>query len=70
MLSPQGWSDMMLIVYCAMVVVGIAAIAWGLPAAHRLRSSFDILAALLALAGLIAALVGALLIAVPGFFLA
>jgi hypothetical protein len=60
---------MMLIVYCGMVVTGIAAIGWGLSAAHRLKSPFDILAALLALAGLIAALVGALLIAVPGFFL-
>ena len=59
----------MLIIYCGMVVAGIAAIAWGLPAAHRLKSPFDILAALAALAGLIAALVGALLITVPGFFL-
>lgn len=59
----------MMILYSAMIVVGIAAIAWGLPAAHRLRSPFDILAALVALAGLIAALLGALLVLVPGFFL-
>ncbi len=58
-----------MILYSAMIVVGIAAIAWGLPAAHRLRSPFDILAALVALAGLIAALLGALLVLVPGFFL-
>lgn len=59
----------MLIVHCGMVVAGLVAIVWGLPAAHRLKSPFDILAALLVLAGLIAALVGALLIVVPGFFL-
>lgn len=59
----------MMILYSAMIVVGIAAIAWGLPAAHRLRNPFDILAALVALAGLIAALLGALLVLVPGFFL-
>jgi len=60
---------MMLILHCGMVVAGLAAIVWGLPAAHRLKGPFDILAALVALAGLVAALVGALLIAVPGFFL-
>lgn len=58
----------MQIIYPAMVVAGIAAIAWGLPAAHRLRPPLDILAALLVLAGMIVALLGALLTAVPGFF--
>jgi hypothetical protein len=51
-----------------MLLAGIALISWGLPAAHRLRSPFDILAALTVLAGLVAALLGALLISVPGFF--
>ena len=58
----------MAIVYAGMVLAGIALICWGLPAAHRLKSPFDILAALAVLAGLAAALLGALLIAVPGFF--
>lgn len=58
----------MVIVYVAMVLSGLALIFWGLPAAHRLKSPFDILAALAVLAGLVAALLGALLIAVPGFF--
>jgi hypothetical protein len=58
----------MLIVYAGMALVGIALMAWGLPAAHRLKSPFDILAALAVLAGLLAALLGALLICVPGFF--
>lgn len=58
----------MVIVYAGMLLAGIALISWGLPAAHRLRSPFDILAALTVLAGLVAALLGALLISVPGFF--
>jgi len=58
----------MVIVYAGMLLVGLALIFWGLPAAHRLRWPFDILAALAVLAGLVAALLGALLIAVPGFF--
>ncbi len=51
-----------------MVVIGLAAIVWALPAAHRFKPPFDAAAALVALLGLIAALLGALLIAVPGFF--
>ena len=58
----------MVMVYAGMVLAGIALMCWGLPAAHRLKSPFDILAALAVLAGLVAALLGALLIAVPGFF--
>ena len=58
----------MVIVHAGMVLAGIALILWGLPAAHRLKSPFDILAALAVLAGLVAALLGALLICVPGFF--
>ncbi len=58
----------MQILYAAMIVAGVAAIAWGLPAAHRLRRPLDILAALLVLVGMVVALLGALLTAVPGFF--
>jgi hypothetical protein len=56
------------ILYLAMIVAGVAAVAWGLPAAHRLRRPFDILAALLVLVGTAVALLGVLLVAVPGFF--
>lgn len=52
----------------ALIVAGIAAVLWGLPAAHRLKSPLDILAALATLAGLVTALLGVLLFAVPGFF--
>jgi len=58
----------MTIVYAGLVLAGLALICWGLPAAHRLKSPFDILAALAVLGGLVAALLGALLISVPGFF--
>ena len=58
----------MVMVYLGLAVFGIALICWGLPAAHRLRSPFDILAALAFLAGVVLALLGALLLAVPGFF--
>lgn len=58
----------MTMLYIAMIVAGTAAVAWGLPAAHRLRSPFDILAAAAVLAGVVVALVGVLLTVVPGFF--
>jgi hypothetical protein len=52
----------------AMIAAGIGAIAWGLPAAHRLRRPWDVLAALAVLVGVVAALLGTLLTTVPGFF--
>jgi hypothetical protein len=58
----------MLVAYIAMALSGIALISWGLPAAHRLKSPLDIVAALAALVGVVVALLGALLIADPGFF--
>jgi hypothetical protein len=57
-----------LILHLAMVLSGLAAIAWGLPAAHRLHPPMDIASALLVLAGVLLALLGTLLAAVPGFF--
>lgn len=58
----------MTMLYLAMILGGVAAAAWGLPAAHRLRAPWDILAAVAVLAGVVAALVGTLLLVVPGFF--
>lgn len=52
----------------ALIATGFIAVAWGLPAAHRLAKPWDILAALAALCGLAAFLVGTLLAVVPGFF--
>lgn len=54
--------------HLALIVAGVLAMAWGFPAAHRLRRPFDIVAALVVLAGLCSALLGALLVTVPGFF--
>ncbi len=55
-------------VYPLMIVLGLGLVAWGLPAAHRLRSPFDVAAALAVLAGVCVALLGVLLTVVPGFF--
>lgn len=58
----------MTFLYPLMIVAGLALVAWGLPAAHRLRRPYDTLAALAVLVGVIVALMGTLLTAVPGFF--
>jgi hypothetical protein len=60
----------MTILYLAMVMVmvGVAMAAWGLPAAHRLRAPWDILAAVSVLAGGVVSFLGVLLLAVPRFF--
>ena len=57
-----------MLLHLLMIAAGIAAITWGLPACHRLRSPMDVLAALVVLAGVVLALLGILLTAVPGFF--
>jgi hypothetical protein len=58
----------MTILYLTMIIAGVAAAAWGLPAAHRLKAPLDILAAAAVLAGVALALLGTLLLAVPRFF--
>lgn len=54
--------------YIPLIIAGLAAIAWGLPAAHRLRQPLDIGAALLVLAGVVLAVLGVLLVVIPNFF--
>jgi hypothetical protein len=54
--------------FIPLIIGGLAAIAWGLPAAHRLRQPFDIAAALVALVGVVAAAMGVLLLIIPDFF--
>ncbi|MGA7826080.1 MAG: hypothetical protein WCA04_00335 [Geobacteraceae bacterium] len=51
-----------------LLAAGLALVALGLPAAHRLKKPFDCLAALAVLAGVIAGLIGTLLVLVPNFF--
>ncbi len=57
-----------MLIHLAMIAGGIAAVFWGLPAAHRLKSPLDVAAALVTLAGMVMALLGVLLATVPGFF--
>jgi hypothetical protein len=54
--------------FIPLVIAGLAAIAWGLPAAHRLRRPLDIVAALAVLAGVMVAAMGILLVIIPNFF--
>jgi hypothetical protein len=58
----------MMVLSMAMILAGVAAAAWGLPAAHRLQGLRGILAAAAVLAGVILALLGVLLLVVPRFF--
>ena len=54
--------------FIPLIIVGLAAIAWGLPAAHRLKPPFGIAAALAVLMGVIAMTMGILLTIIPNFF--
>lgn len=54
--------------YIPLMLAGIAGMVWGIPAAHRLKSPFDIAASLAVLCGVIAFALGILLIFIPGFF--
>jgi hypothetical protein len=64
----EGWKNKMMILSIAMILAGVAAAAWGLPAANRLQGIRGILAAIAVLAGVILALLGVLLLVVPAFF--
>ena len=54
--------------FIPLIIAGLAAIVWGLPAAHRLRKPFDIAAAVVVLAGVVTAAMGVLLVIIPNFF--
>jgi hypothetical protein len=57
-----------MLLHILMIAAGIAGVGWGLPAAYRLKSPMDIVAALVTLVGVAVALLGVLLVTVPGFF--
>jgi uncharacterized membrane protein len=63
-----AWSLKVTFLHGTLLVAGISLIAWGLPAAHRLKRPFDSVAALAVLVGVIAGLIGTLLVTVPDFF--
>jgi hypothetical protein len=54
--------------YILLIIAGLAGISWGLPAAHRLKYPFDIVAAVVVLSGVVAFALGVLLTFIPGFF--
>jgi len=54
--------------FIPLVVIGVSAIIWGLPASHRLKKPYDIAAAAAVLVGVIALLLGLLLMIIPNFF--
>jgi hypothetical protein len=54
--------------FIPLIVAGLAAIVWGLPAAHRLKFPYGIAAALAVMAGVIAMTMGILLTILPNFF--
>jgi hypothetical protein len=54
--------------YILLIIAGLAGMIWGMPAAHRLKSPYDIAAALAVLCGVVAFALGILLTFIPGFF--
>jgi uncharacterized membrane protein len=54
--------------FIPLIIAGLAAIVWGLPAAHRLRFPLGIAAALAVLVGVVTAVMGILLTIIPDFF--
>jgi hypothetical protein len=54
--------------FIPLILAGLAAIVWGLPAAHRLKFPLGIAAALIVLAGVITTTMGILLTIIPNFF--
>lgn len=54
--------------YIPLIIAGLTGMVWGLPVAHRLKSPFDIGAAVAVLCGVIAFALGVLLTIIPGFF--
>ena len=54
--------------YLLLVITGLAAIYWGLPAAHSYTPPRSLLASLSVLLGVVMLLTGALLTVLPDFF--
>lgn len=54
--------------YIPLIIAGLGAICWGLPAAHHLRRPLDVVASLAVLAGVALTAIGVLLTIIPHFF--
>lgn len=55
-------------VYALMIPAGLFGLGWGFWAAHNRKSPMDLIGSVAIIAGFLAALVGTLLVCVPGFF--
>jgi hypothetical protein len=53
--------------YMPLIIIGLAMTAWAFPASYRLKSPWRVLAALVALVGVICTLTGVLFFTVPNF---
>lgn len=54
--------------HAMMVIIGLFVIGWGFWAAHNAKKPLDIIGSFSILIGLAAAILGTLLLCVPGFF--
>ncbi|HLB25408.1 MAG TPA: hypothetical protein VJM83_03665 [Nitrospirota bacterium] len=55
-------------VYALMIPAGLLGIGWGFWAAHNAKRPVDVIGSIVTIIGLVAALLGTLLVCVPGFF--
>ena len=58
----------MTVLYVLMILAGLFGLAWGFWAAHNTKTPVDIIGSVVIILGLITALLGTLLVCVPGFF--
>ena len=54
--------------YLLLVFAGLALLGWGFPDAYRLPRPWRLLAALATVVGVVAVIIGTLLVVVPNFF--
>lgn len=54
--------------YIPMIIGGVAVLVWGLPASHRLKAPYDIVAAVASILGVVLLVTGILLTVIPTFF--
>ena len=54
--------------YIIMIPAGLLALGWGFWAAHNAKRPFDLIGSAVIIPGFLTALIGTLLVCVPGFF--
>ena len=58
----------MVVFYVLMILAGLLGLGWGFWAAHNAKRPFDAIGSVVILLGFASAILGALLVCVPGFF--